>query len=722
MDEALSDLAKAAGIAVEWEDAHGEPKTVAPEVLRRILGPLGLPADSKADIEASRASLREAAVGVLPPLVTGQVGCPTVLPLRGGPGRMRLTLEDGTGRDLEPEVEPDGRLRLPAIDKVGYHRLVVGDAQTVLAMAPARCLGLPELVGQRRLWGAAAQIYGLRRPGDGGFGDLTALAEFAETAAGQGADAVAISPLHALFAANPGRFGPYAPSSRLFYNVLHVDPAQAFGGGRLDDAIEATGVGAELAACEALDLVDWGRAGTAKLRLLRHLYDRMAGDTALTGELERFRRDGGDLLTGHAVFEALHAHLAGQEGGLRPWQAWSSDLHDPQGQRVREFAREHGAEIGFHVCLQWLADRGLAAAQRRAREAGMAVGLIADLAVGMDRGGSHAWSRPADVLEGLTIGAPPDLFNPQGQSWGLAAFSPRALASSGFEAFLATMRSAMRHAGGIRIDHIMGLTRLWLVPDGASPADGAYLRFPLTDMLRLIALESVRKGALVVGEDLGTVPDGFREQLDASGILGMRVLWFEREDEDSGPWTAPAQWSRDAAAMSTTHDLPTIAGWWQGRDIDWRVAVGGGSVDEAAQRQGREEDRTALWSAMVEAECAQGEAPTASETEPVVDAALSFVAKARSQLALVPLEDLAGLVEQPNLPGTIDEHPNWRRRLPLEAAELFATPAVAHRVAAIVGARGAAIEDTGAPDAGRQAAGSELAARRPADAAGPRPG
>ena len=533
----------------------------------------------------------------------------------------------------------------------------------------------------------AAQLYGLRRPGDGGFGDFTALAGFAETTAGQGADAIALSPVHALFAANPGRFGPYAPSSRLFYNVLHVDPAEAFGAERLRAAIEAAGVAAELAACEALDLVDWERAGTAKLAVLRRLYDGLAADSALTAEMARFQDTGGDLLSGHAVFEALHAHLAAREGRLKPWQEWPAALREPQSPEVRAFAHEHAAEVGFHAFLQWLADRGLRVAQKRARDAGMAVGLIADLAVGMDGGGSHAWSRRDDVLEGLTVGAPPDLFNPQGQSWGLTAFSPRALESTGFEAFLATMRAAMRHAGGIRIDHIMGLTRLWLVPDGASPADGAYLRFPLADLLRLIALESVRQRALVVGEDLGTVPPGFRDTLDETGVLGMRVLWFEREEEDSGPFTAPAEWSRDAAAMTTTHDLPTLAGWWQGRDIDWRVTLGGEAVDEAAQRQGREEDREALWSVMVEAGSADGAAPAASQPDPFVDAGLRFVAETASQLALIPLEDLAGLVEQPNLPGTIDEHPNWRRRLPIPADELFATPTVARRVAAIRDAR-----------------------------------
>ena len=216
--------------------------------------------------------------------------------------------------------------------------------------------------------------------------------------------------------------------------------------------------------------------------------------------------------------------------GASDWRQWSLDLRDPASAAVAVFAASHEPEVRFHCFLQWLADRSLGAAQERAREAGMRIGLIADLAVGMDPTGSHAWSRQGDVLGGLAIGAPPDLFNPRGQNWGLTGFSPRALVNGGFAPFLATLRAVLRHAGGMRIDHAMGMTRLWLIPDGAEPSSGAYLAYPLTDLLRLLALESQRHHAVVVGEDLGTVPEGFRETLETSGLHGMRVLWFERTE------------------------------------------------------------------------------------------------------------------------------------------------------------------------------------------------
>ncbi len=233
---------------------------------------------------------------------------------------------------------------------------------------------------------------------------------------------------------------------------------------------------------------------------------------------------------------------------------------------VAQFAREHAHEVTRHAFYQFLADRSLGQAQAAARAAGMPIGLIADLAVGVDAGGSQCWSRPDETLIGLSIGAPPDLLSPRGQSWGLVAFSPRGLQLNGFSGYIDMLRAAMRHAGGVRIDHAMGLARLWVLPDGASAAEGVYLHFPLDDMLRLIRLESLRHQAIVLAEDLGTVPEGFQDKIGDAGMLGMRVLWFERA-HDLG-FTAPTGWTRGAVAMTSTHDLATVAGWWSGRDID----------------------------------------------------------------------------------------------------------------------------------------------------------
>jgi 4-alpha-glucanotransferase len=360
---------------------------------------------------------------------------------------------------------------------------------------------------------------------------------------------------------------------------------------------------------------------------------------------------------------------------------------------VATFAREHGREVAFHAFLQWLAQRGLEDAQHAARASGMAIGLISDLAVGTDPGGSQAWSHYGEVLHGLSVGAPPDLLNRHGQDWGLTTFSPMGLQRSGYAGYLAMLRTALAHAGGVRIDHVLGLKRLWLVPHGFGATEGAYVRYPLDDMLRLLAIESLHYRAVVIGEDLGTVPADFRQRLAEAGALGIRVLWFERA-ADRG-FIAPAHWSSEAMATTSTHDVPTVAGWWSGRDIEWRARTGLAEpgVDEIAERA---VDRGRLWRAM----CASGAAldaggspdehrpPAADDVVPVAVAAAGHVARAPAPLVVLPAEDLLALAEQPNLPGPTDAlHPNWRRRLPETAALLFDGPVAQACCSAIAAAR-----------------------------------
>jgi 4-alpha-glucanotransferase len=309
----------------------------------------------------------------------------------------------------------------------------------------------------------------------------------------------------------------------------------------------------------------------------------------------------------------------------------------------------------------------------------MRIGLISDLAVGTDGGGSHAWSRQDEMLIGLSIGAPPDLLGPLGQDWGLTAFSPRGLVGHGYGAFLEMLRAALRHAGGVRIDHVMGLQRLWVLPEGARALEGAYLRFPIDDLLALVALESHRAGAIVLGEDLGTVPEGFQPRLMQAGLLGMRVLWFERDEPAFRP---PSSWSREAAAMTSTHDLATVAGWWRGRDLDWRAGLGL-LGDEGQARGERERDRGLLWQEFCQSGAANGDKPPPDQPAPAVDAALTHVAGSGCALALLPLEDVLGQEEQPNLPGTLHEHPNWRRRLPGPAGALLDRPEARSRLDAV---------------------------------------
>jgi 4-alpha-glucanotransferase len=681
-DLAVNDLARRAGIAVEWHDFAGAPKQVASDVLRRILDALGLPTATRGDLLHSRRVLqRRSTVRVLPPLISATAGRPTRLDVAAGEAQMgQLRLESGGARDVS--LTPvRGRLRIPAISEAGYHRLEIADRELVMAVAPSRCYTIEDVVPEARLWGIAAQVYALRRPGDGGIGDAAAIADLAQAAGVRGADALALSPLHALFSADPSRFGPYAPSSRLFLNPLHASAELVLGREQVAAMLLEDGLVDSFNKLESVRLIDWPAAAKAKMQLFRALFDSFmeegGNSCPLHLDFAGFRADQGQLLLRHAIFETLHGMQSASGGG--DWRQWSMDLRDPDSAAVAVFAASHERDVMFHCFLQWIADRSLRAAQDCARDAGMRIGLIGDLEVGMDPVGSHAWSRQGDILGGLSIGAPPDLFNPRGQDWGLTGFSPRALINGGFAPFIATLRAVLRSMGGVRIDHAMGLTRLWLVPEGADPAHGAYLAYPLTDLLRLLALESQRHRAIVVGEDLGTVPDGFRATLEAAGLHGMRVLWFERNGQG---FAAPGAWDQSAVAMTSTHDLPTVAGWWHGSDITTRAECGrlGVGVNEEDLADERNGDRNALWRAFAASDKANGEAPSPETTRPAVDAALSFVAATPSPLCLPPIEDLLGIEQQPNLPGTVNEHPNWRRRLHARVDVLLDEPDTTQRI------------------------------------------
>jgi 4-alpha-glucanotransferase len=637
-DDDLYRLGRAAGISASWKDVFGKTHDVAPPTLRAVLHALDLPASTGADIADSYARAT-ALPHVLPPLVTADVGRPIALPAAAD--RYSLTLEDGRIFDGYAWDAHTG-CTIPAILEPGYHRLFLGAAETLIAVAPQRCFTVPEAVGRWKSWGLAAQLYALRRKGDAGIGDFAALAALAAPAARLGAQAIAISPVHAQFSADPHRFSPYAPSSRTALNVLHGVVNQGS------------------ALLESHSLVDWPAASSFRLAQFRKMFAVAQNDPSERAAMEEFGRAHGERLRVHALFEALHAHFFSGADPRWHWHDWPEEFRSPDAQGAKDFALSHADEVAFHTWLQYHADRGLAAAQLACREAGMAIGLISDLAVGTDSGGSQCWSRQEETLIGLTVGAPPDLLQREGQNWGLTAFSPRGLVANGFGTYREMLHTALAHAGGMRIDHAMGINRLWVIPEGASGAEGAYLAFPERDLLRLIALESHRNRAIVLAEDLGTVPDGFQDRLRDAGIEGMRVLWFERDQ--AGNFTAPWHWTPLAAAMTSTHDLPTLAGWWRGNDLDWRQQLGHNATAETARAE-RDQEKSLIWQAFTQSGAAQGEAPSTNDSASFADAAVRHVGRSACELVVLPLEDALALVEQPNLPGTTDEHPNWRRRL-----------------------------------------------------------
>ena len=674
-DAALAELAQKAGISTHWTDAHGQPQQVNVQALRTLLASLGLPAESNQQIRSSLAEQserqRRAEAGPLIAMVANQ---PVSLAGRFAPGTpCKIVLDDE--RSLHRRLDHHGCL--PGIAQCGYHQLLIEDHLLTLAVAPATCRSVDDLSGRRHahVWGLATQLYSLRRPGDGGVGDTLALEQLARTAAAQGADAVAISPMHAMFSAISDQYSPYSPSSRLFFNPLYAAPSRILGDEPVRRAIAGAGLQDELARLEQLELIDWPGVAATKQRLLRSLHAHFSSrENGLTRDFAHFCKKGGAPLEQHCRFEALHAYMLKNQQ-VHSWHDWPSPFRDPNSHAVQQFAIEHRTEVDFHMFCQWLVGCGLERAQSVARTAGMCVGLISDLAVGADGAGSLAWSRQSELLSAVSVGAPPDIINSQGQNWGVSALSPWGLQELGYHAFTDMLQANMTHAGGIRIDHVMGLKRLWVIPEGAPPTMGAYLNYPFETLMHLVALESWRHQAIVIGEDLGTVPEGLREALASRGALGMRVLHFEK---DGDAFIAPQDWPADALATTTTHDLPSIRGWIAGRDIEWREqARHRGAEESDSDRALRASEKVALKQALKDA----GELPdTDADDLAQLEACIGFIGRTPAPLVLLPLEDALGELEQPNLPGPGNVHPNWRRRFAANTEDLLADDQVRQRL------------------------------------------
>ncbi len=523
---------------------------------------------------------------------------------------------------------------------------------------------LPELFLQDgRRFGVSAQLYALRRSGDQGIGDFTTLGKLAENAARGGACIVGVNPFHALFPHDRDRASPYHPSDRRFLDPIYLDIAA------LDDLPGERADDAELTALSRGDIIDYPRVWALKHSVLESrfaAFNATQTSSPLATAFAAFVVTGGLPLQRFATYETI----AEAQGG-KTWHHWPTELRDPANPAVAEFAAAHADRARYHMFEQFLCDRQFAAAAERARSAGLAFGFYRDLAVGAAPDGAEAWSNAADLAHGVSIGAPPDRFSADGQIWNLPPPNPLASRRNGYRAFRDLIAANMRHAGALRIDHVMELTRLFWIPDGAKGADGAYVRNPLNDLLGHLARESRAQQCMVIGEDLGTVPDGFRDKLAAADILSYRVLWFER---DGLAFKPPSTYPAKAVACVTTHDLPTLAGWWLGADITEREALGQ-LAKEAAERMRvqRHAEKDVLSRALLDA----GLLPILPDfdqpmSQDFAAAAIAWVGEAPAHLVLAQVDDLAGETVATNLPGTDRERPNWRRRLGPDIDRIFA--------------------------------------------------
>jgi len=651
LDTAERALARLVGLAESYDSFTGERIETSAQAIRMTLEAMGLATGAG----APRSYRRLAAVRrrIAPALICAQAGEETPIPLRGAKDERidwRLTRENGETADGRSPALRDARGRasftLPA-QPMGYHRLEIGGACATIVSAPARCWRPAELA-RERAWGVAAQVYALHDYATLTIGGYREIGALAAAAGACGASFLGLSPLHALFAADRSRNSPYSPSNRMMLETLFIDPRGAPG---LDPTLLAQA--AQTAqSLRAGPLIDH-EAAWRLVRPLLHQAWRGFSAQEERGAFEAFRARGGRALADHALFEALSEAMCAQ--GRMWWGEWPADLQDPGSPACEQARADLAQDIGFHAFLQWLADSQLEQAARAARESGMEIGLYRDLAVGADRAGSEIWRKPDDYLLNASIGAPPDLLGPAGQNWGLPPFDPLRLEDSGLRPFRRLLAANMRCAGAIRIDHAFQLERLYLVPEGASARDGAYIANPFAALLACLRIESVRARCMVIAEDLGTAPKGFSETIMRSGLLSYRLLLFERDAE--GGFTPPHRWPRDALAAVSTHDLPTLAGWRRGLDVALRNCFAGAPVGGDA----REREAAALENALAR----EGLTPARRDDEGFRHAVLRFLARTPALLCAAQADDLAGEWSQPNLPGPETGHPNWRRRLGL---------------------------------------------------------
>ncbi len=517
----------------------------------------------------------------------------------------------------------------------------------------------PSLVDSRR-WGLSVQLYGLRSRANWGIGDFSDLAELAEKAARAGAVAIQLSPLHALFGARPAHCAPYSPSSRLFLNPLFIDVSAAPGfqrSERLARLLASPAWQRRLARLRAAERIDYPAVAALKRTALRILYAEFLAraDAADRASFLAFRRQGGSPLHDFGLFEALDEHFAASHPG--GWPAWPAAYRDRDPETLRAFVARHPAACQFPIFLQWLARTQLEQAQDRARAAGMAIGLIADLAVGAEPGGAEVWADRELYALDAELGAPPDAFAVDGQAWGLPPWRPQVLVERHCRPLLDLLKANLHGMGGLRVDHIIGFERQFWVPRGANGRDGAYLRFPREAMLAALTECSRNQAGLIIGEDLGTVPEGFQARMRELALLSTRVLRFERYP--NGLFRRPTTWPELACACAGTHDLPTLAGWLRDPSLS--------------------AEHELLKAALVDAGTAQADTPTADLIPPIH----AFLAATPSRLLMLQLEDLLVETEPANRPGT--ESGNWQRRYAVAVDALDSLPAwreTAERMAA----------------------------------------
>ncbi|WHQ73160.1 4-alpha-glucanotransferase [Pantoea sp. Lij88] len=657
-----------AGIAAEYINAHGKPQAITSQTRQRLLAVMQPPNPLSTP---------------LPPVVIFRSGeLLSLSPQLSDDAHWHLTSE--AGEISSGRCQPAQPLHLPPLPE-GYHQLTLQQGALQWAcrviIAPARCYEPPALLAGESLWGACVQLYTLRSAQNWGIGDFGDLRRMLPEVAARGGAFIGLNPIHALFPSSPESASPYSPSSRRWLNVIYID-VSAVPDFQLSTAAQAwwqqTETQQMLAQARAAEWVDYAAVTRLKIQALSLAWPQFTQRDAADPEVQAFNafiREGGESLLHQALFDALHADQMAQDSGRWGWPVWPEALHNPGSPAVQDFLKQHQDQVRFWLWLQWLAAQQFESCWNSCQQQKMPIGLYRDLAVGVAQGGAETWSERDLYCMDASIGAPPDILGPRGQDWGLPPMDPQVMRQRAWEPWIALLRANMRHCGALRIDHVMALMRLWWIPAGESAMHGAYVHYPIDDLLAILALESQRHRCMVIGEDLGTVPEAIVDKLRDGGVYSYKVLWFEQTSEAG--FRPPASWPRQAMAVATTHDLPTLRGWWQSDDLTTGAQLG--LYPDKVVLAGLYQDRLRAKQALLNSLHRVGALPKRAGrdarrtgmSKALNRAMQRYLADSHSALLGLQPEDWLDMAAPVNIPGTSDEYPNWRRKLSVDVDTLF---------------------------------------------------
>jgi len=677
----LDQTAESAGIALHFENARGEQQTISDETKQALIAVMDTPAGKAPPVPPVKLFIARARRELL----------------IGGEGEFNWQLITEQGKRHSGTVQGGDTLLLPPRLAQGYHQFSLRKGRkqwdSRLIMAPRRCY-LPEPLAQgEKRWGALVQLYTLRSDHNWGIGDFGDLKQMLGMVAAQGGDFIGLNPLHALYPAQPEHASPYSPTSRRWLNILYIDVSQvaAF---QQSAAAQRWWKSAKtrkaLEKARAAEWVDYSAVATLKLTALRFAWQQFQPQAGNDADFQAFIAEAGEHLRHQAAFDGILAERSAEQQQAWGWETWPEGWRSADEPAVTAWCAQHEDEIQFWSWLQWLARQQFADCWHYSQQLKMSVGLYRDLAVGVAEHGAETWQDPQLYKLGASVGAPPDPLGPLGQNWGLPPLDPHVLRARGYQPFIDLLRANMRDCGALRIDHVMSLLRLWWIPHGEGADKGAYVSYPVEDLLAILALESQRQRCMVIGEDLGTVPQEIVKMLRDSGVFSWKVLFFEQDKQ--GHYRQPASYPRQSIASASTHDLPTLSGFWQAEDLALGEQLGM-YQDEAlaSMREQRCGQKQALLDALHQAGVMPARSATRADKQtltPAFNQAIHrFLARTDSALLGLQPEDWMGMTTPVNVPGTSDEYPNWRRKWTFSLEQAFADKAVSKLLKVVSEAR-----------------------------------